>query len=217
MSLPTSILIESQFFPPITTFLAVAQTEQLVIEACEHYQKGSYRNRCHIAHSMGTQVLSVPLRKGKNAKLPIRDVEISYDIDWQKQHWQSLQTAYGSAPFWEYYSPLFESIYNQKYVYLLDLNTDILKLVLKILKLNNTIKVTFSEEYQKDYHSLSIHDRRNQISPKHTPQYFVKYSQLFQDRMDFIPHLSILDLIFCTGNRALDVLKSPHKLVSQEF
>lgn len=207
MHLSSTLLIESQFFPPIDTFISIIKNERLIIEACEHYQKGSYRNRCHITNSTGIQVLSVPLRKGKNAKQPIQEVQIAYDMDWQKQHWQSLQTAYGSAPFWEYYAPVFEKIYAQKYVYLFELNQEILKTLFKILKLQNTINVSLSETYEITYGD-SMQDFRNKISPKLPPQYQVKYAQLFQDRMDFIPNLSVLDLIFCTGNRALDVLKS---------
>ena len=118
MNSNNSLIIEVQYFPPIEYFKQLFQFPHVVIEAHENYQKGSYRNRCHIANSTGIQVLSVPLRKGKNAKQPIREVAIAYDMDWQKQHWQSIRTAYGSAPFWEHYASQLEPLFFKKYDYL---------------------------------------------------------------------------------------------------
>lgn len=207
MNSTSTIIVEAQFFPPIESFAHIVQHTHLIIEACEHYQKGSYRNRCHIANSTGLQSLSIPLSKGKNSKQPVRQVQISYDLDWQKQHWQSLQTAYGSAPYWEYYAPIFERIYIQKYEYLFDFNIEILKTLFKILKLNNSIDVSLSTTYEKAY-DASIQDIRNAITPRTQPLYNIQYAQLFQDRLAFQPNMSILDLVFCTGPRSVEILKS---------
>jgi WbqC-like protein family len=207
MNSTSTIILEAQFFPPIESFARIIQHTHLIIEACEHYQKGSYRNRCHIANSTGMQSLSVPLSKGKNSKQPIREVQISYDLDWQKQHWQSLQTAYGSAPYWEYYAPIFERIFSQKYQFLFEYNMEILKTLFKILKLNNSIDVSLSTTYEKTY-DASVQDIRNTITPRTNPIYNIQYAQLFQDRLDFLPNMSILDLIFCTGPRSVEILKS---------
>ena len=65
-----SILIEAQFFPSIEYLTRCVQADLVVIEAHEHFQKGSYRNRCHIAGANGIQVLSVPLRREKDGAIP---------------------------------------------------------------------------------------------------------------------------------------------------
>ena len=219
MNSNNSLIIEVQYFPPIEYFKQLFQFPHVVIEAHENYQKGSYRNRCHIANSTGIQVLSVPLRKGKNAKQPIREVAIAYDMDWQKQHWQSLQTAYGSAPFWEHYAPQLEPFFLKRWDYLFDLNMAILETFLKILKLKNTVTVSFSTDYEMNFTAKEIIDTpsgarqervdlRNKILPNKTNFQGEKYAQLFQERTGFLPNLSILDLIFCTGPQALTVIKS---------
>ncbi len=206
MNSNNSLIIEAQYFPPIEYFKQLFQFPHVVIEAHENYQKGSYRNRCHIAHSTGVQVLSVPLRKGKNAKQPIQDVAIAYDMNWQKQHWQSIRTAYGSAPFWEHYAPQLEPFFLKKWDYLFDLNMAILETFLKILKLKNSVSVSFPNDY-KTIFTEGI-DLRNKILPNKSDFQGEKYAQLFQERTGFLPNLSILDLVFCTGPQAMTVLKS---------
>jgi WbqC-like protein family len=223
------ILIESQFFPPIDYIVRCIQTDSVIIEAHEHFQKGSYRNRCHIAGANGLQVLSVPLRRStKDIKNDIGDigdignignigdigdirgiknVQIAYDVDWQKQHWRTLQTAYGSAPFWDFYAPVFERFFTHKFDYLLDYNVEILKTVFKLLKIEKTVNTSLSTTYNDIYTEGS--DLRNTINPKIKNELNpIIYSQLFNDRYAFIPHLSVLDLLFCCGNQSLAILKN---------
>ncbi len=212
-----SILIESQFFPPIEYLARCVQSESVIIEAHEHFQKGSYRNRCHIAGANGLQVLSVPLRRNKDIKNDIEDIKndirsiksikIAYDVDWQKQHWRTLQTAYGSAPFWDFYAPILERFFNQKFDYLLDYNVEILKIVFKLLKIEKMVNISLSTTYNGVFTEGS--DFRNTISPKiNSSLNPINYSQLFNDRYAFIPHLSVLDLLFCCGNQSLSILKN---------
>jgi hypothetical protein len=204
-----SILIESQFFPSIEYLAHCVQTESVMIEAHEHFQKGSYRNRCHIAGANGLQVLSVPLRRNKDGEnnKSIKSIKIAYDIDWQKQHWRTLQTAYGSAPFWDHYAPILERFFNQQFDYLLDYNVEILKTIFKLLKIDKTVNISLSTTYNGIYTEGS--DFRNTISPKiNSPLNPINYSQLFNDRYAFIPHLSVLDLLFCCGNQSLSILKN---------
>lgn len=209
-----TILIEAQFFPPITYFAHCVQADSVIIEAHEHFQKGSYRNRCHIAGANGLQTLNVPLRRQKDSDnienigdiKSIKNIKIAYDVDWQRQQWRSLQTAYGSAPFWDFYAPVFERFFTKRYDYLLEYNLDIIKTIFKLLKIEKDITLSLSTTYTDFFTEGS--DLRQTITPKtNSPMGVVNYSQLFNDRYAFIPHLSILDLLFCCGNQSLSVLK----------
>ena len=200
-----SILLETQFFPPISYISALMKHPSVCLEKNEHFQKGSYRNRCHIATAQGVQILSVPLKKGKNKQQIITDVQISNDINWQRPLWRTLQTAYGNAPFWEHYAPMIEPFFTKQYAFLFDYNTDILKTVLKILKRNTSISLSFTDTYNNaDFTEGG--DLRNHFTPKNETDNPKRYAQVFEDRNGFIPHLSILDLIFCSGNQSLDIL-----------
>ena len=72
----TNILLELPYLPPVSWMALAWQSKTLWLEACENYQKGSYRNRCHIAGPNGIQRLSVPLEKGKHQQTPIRQVRM---------------------------------------------------------------------------------------------------------------------------------------------
>ena len=130
-------------------------------------------------------------------------------MDWQKQHWRSLQTAYGSAPFWDFYAPVFERFFTSKFDFLLDYNVEILKIIFKLLKIDKTVNISLSTTYN-DVFTEGV-DFRNTINPKINNSINstnpVIYSQLFNDRYAFMPHLSVLDLLFCCGNQSLSILK----------
>ncbi len=202
------MLIETQFFPPIQYISTLIKYPSVILEKNEHFQKGTYRNRCHIATAQGVQTLSIPLKKGKNQQQIITDVQISYDVLWQRAFWRTLQTAYGNAPFWEHYAPVFEPFFTKKYNFLFDYNFEILQTLFKILKLNKSITVSFTDTYLPDF--TEGVDFRNQCIPQNQTENQTenpkRYAQVFEDRNGFIPHLSILDLIFCSGNQSLDIL-----------
>lgn len=194
------VLLSLQYLPPISWFLALAQAPKVYLEQHEHYVKGSYRNRCIIASVNGPERLSITLRKGKNQQQGIREVRIAYDEPWQIRHWRAICTAYGNSPFFEHYAELFEPFYKEKkYELLWDWNYDLLMLCLKILKLKTAI--LFTEKYEA--HPEYAIDLRNDFSPKTNNQSTgfqpIKYPQVFEDRLGFLPDLSILDLIFCAG------------------
>jgi WbqC-like protein family len=202
------------YFPNIEYLTKFVQFKDFLIEDAENFQKGSFRNRCYIATSMGETPLSIPLKKGKNNNQNIRDVAISYDVDWQRQHWQSIKTAYGSAPFWLYFAPVFEKFYQKNYTFLFDFNYDIMITVLNILKLNKDITLSFTGSYETQYTEGA--DFRTDFSLKNKTFKGQKYAQLFEDRVGFLPNLSALDLIMCSGNQSLDVLKKSSNLVNGE-
>lgn len=208
-------LLELQYLPPISYFAQLAYYSTIVIEQHEHYIKRSYRNRCHIAGANGVLRLSIPLEKGKNAGLNIRRVRIAYHDNWQQQHWQSLQSAYGNAPFFEYYADELYPIYQQPYELLWDWNWALLQLVLSWLPISPTILL--SDKYLKEP-SLDVIDLRNQIRPQHRPiatdaslppslrRAIPSYPQVFQEKTGFLANLSILDLLFCQGPAAVTFL-----------
>ncbi len=199
------VLLETQFFPPIQYLSTLIKHPSVILEKNEHFQKGTYRNRCTIATAQGVQTLSIPLKKGKNQQQIITDVQISYDAHWQRPFWRTLQTAYGNAPFWEHYAPVFEPFFTKNYTFLFDYNFEILQTLIKILKLQKSITVSFTDTYLSDF--TEGVDFRNQCTPQYQPENPKRYAQVFEDRNGFIPHLSILDLIFCSGNQSLDILK----------
>lgn len=204
-------LLELHYLPCIQYISKFCLHPNIWIEQHEHYQKGSYRNRTHIASANGLLRLSVPLIKGKHEQQNIRDVRIAYHEPWAAQHWHSIQTAYGNAPFFEYYSEYLKSVFEKKPAFLFDLNLELLKILLDLLSIDQQINL--SPEFYKDV-PRDWKDYRGAISPKNeqttSDPIFkeVKYVQVFEEKHGFIPNLSILDLLFCTGPGAAMLLEA---------
>lgn len=202
-------LLELPYWPPVSWLAIAWHSDTLWLECCEHYQKGSYRNRCHIAGPNGLQRLSIPLEKGKHQQSPIRDVRISYSEPWQKQHWRSIAAAYGNAPFFEHLEDRLAGFYEKRYPFLFDFNLEILHFILKWLDAPPAPRQTtqYFEQVQ-----TPLTDWRNQITPKAAtlPDWFLPkaYSQVFLERHGFLPDLSALDLLFCCGKQSGLILQA---------
>jgi len=184
------------YLPPIEFFKQLIDNKgkTIIIEKHEHFPKQTYRNRATVYGPNGKLNLIVPVLKGSKMHTSMKDVKISYDADWQRLHWLSLQTSYRSSAYFEFYEDDFAPFYEKKFEYLFDFNLELLTLLLKQLKLN--INLEFSKSYETDYEQ----DFRDTIHPKKESNYKpVKYFQVFEDKYDFMPNLSIVDLLFNQG------------------
>jgi hypothetical protein len=185
---------------------AWAYFDEVIIESKESYTKQSFRNRCQIRTANKIDDLIVPIQKG-NSNVPVQEIRIDQNQTWIKNHWRAIQSAYGNAPFFEHYKQDIEKILNNKPRFLFDLNLQFLELILKMIGLNK--KIIFSQKYEKKYPSV-IQDLRSKIHPKqlndvldfYNPQ---EYTQVFGNQ--FVKDLSVIDLIFCEGPNAINILK----------
>lgn len=193
-----SLLLSANYLPSVPYFHAVVNNDlPLLIERFEHYPKQTYRSRTRIATANGILELFLPIQHGRKMHVPIKDVKINYDHDWQRLHWMSLQAAYRSSAYFEYYEDDFAAFYEKKVEYLLDYNLSQLEMILKILKIKRSI--TLTDEYIRK--PLDVVDFRDVIHPKKASVYPnpKPYYQIFEDRNGFIPDVSIIDLIFNQG------------------
>ena len=201
---PSPAILEAQYLAPIQYYSKFLLYERIIIEKSEHYSKGSFRKRCMLAMSNGVQQLSIPLEKGKNQQTLISEVKIDNSQKWQQLHWRTIQTAYGSAPFYEHYSDKIKPFYSKEWIYLFDYCIDFQNHILSLLKIKTDI--TFNESFHKNYKEEEVIDLRNYIHPKNFNQKDIDsnfksivYPQVFEDRLGFVSNLSILDLLFCVG------------------
>jgi len=193
-----SVLVECHYLPSIAYFVAIQHAQQVMLEAKEYYLKQTYRNRCHIQTSQGPETLIVPLTS-KHGKVLIKDIRIDYSQKWLNNHWRTIQSAYGKAPFFEYYSEDLEKVLFTRNTFLYDLNHHLLSMCLAWLKWNISVSETLA--YEKDVPS-DCRDFRSVVNPKKsellksffTPQ---SYTQVFGNT--FAANMSLIDLIFCEG------------------
>ena len=206
LSKDTAILATA-YLPPVQYFSKLKSYNKCLIEHHEHFPKQTYRNRCEIYSPNGSLTLSVPLVK-RGQRQAVKDIRISYDSDWQKLHWRSLESSYRRSPFFEYYEDDLAPFYHdKKFEFLIDLNEAILPVLLDLLKLKVNYSFTFS--YEKEYPDAA--DFRSLISPKedikNDPDFRPEpYMQVFEPRHGFIPNLSVVDVLFNQGSKALDFI-----------
>jgi len=202
-----TVLIEAHYLPSIAYFAALHQASEIVLEKHEHYVKQSYRNRCYIVSASGKETLIVPLTS-KHGKVSISEVRIDYSQKWLNNHWRTIRSAYGKAPFFEHYADKLERHLLKRPIFLYDLNRDLLSMCLKWLKWDAVIKE--SEKFEKTP-SASIFDLRSILMAKdqsNLSQFYlpVPYRQVFGNT--FVGNVSVLDLIFCTGPEASRIISA---------
>ena len=198
-------LIESHYLPSIAYFAAVHGATDIMLEKHEHYVKQSYRNRCHIVSAQGRETLIIPLTS-KHGKVSISEVKIDYSQKWVNNHWRTIRSAYGKAPFFEHYADELEKQLFRRTIFLYDLTHDLLSMCLRWLKWSMTIKET--EKFEKTA-PASVLDLRSALNAKdqaNLSQFYlpITYRQVFGNT--FAVNVSVIDLIFCTGPEASGII-----------
>ncbi|MEM6361968.1 MAG: WbqC family protein [Bacteroidota bacterium] len=200
------LLIELHYFPCIEYFTCLHEYDVILIEAQENYIKQSFRNRCYIKDANGKLQLTVPVIGGRK-KISVKDIQIDHDQNWNQIHLRALRSAYGKAPFFEYYFDYFEKAFQKREKFLFDFNRNLLTVCLQVLGINKNILITktYTKGSQKNYSDL-----RNQISAKsdfanRTFYQAVEYYQVFGK--DFAPNLSVVDLIMNEGPNSAAIIQ----------
>jgi len=201
-----AVLLHPCYFGPISEFVAIAQAETLIFENEDNYQKQTYRNRMYIYGANGKLSLNIPIKHtgDKSQHQKYKDVRVENEFSWQKQHWKSLQTAYRTSPFFEYYEDDLAPLYEKKREFLLDFNYECLELLTECLQMDLNARKT--EEYILNP-PAPLEDLRGLVNAKQEVLKLEPYPQVFENKLGFIPGLSILDLLFNEGPNSINYLK----------
>ena len=184
------------------TLMTTAQT--LIIEQYDYYQKQTLRNRTYIHGANGKLLLSIPVKHlRKIGHQYYHNVAIENSFAWQKQHWKSIQSAYRSSPYFEFYEDDLAVFYNTSFSSLYAFNKAYFEILLKLVGWKP--RLVYTQSYEA---SIAATDIRAQIEQKNkTADVGLKYTQVFEEKNGFIPNLSIIDLLFNEGPSTLTLLK----------
>jgi WbqC-like protein family len=212
-----NLIVESQYFASIIFYKISYNSSNIIFEQCETYQKMSFRNRCQIAGALGVLDLSIPLVGGRGQKGLTRDVRIAGDRKWQADHWRTIVSCYNRSPWFEYYRDGLETLYRKPADFLMDWNQECLEWSLRVLGMTPMIGRT--AVYREAYGPDEGVDWRSRLVPRDREKWGVagtgsagyppatRYHQVFEERIGFMPYLSILDLIFCEGKEAIKYIR----------
>lgn len=220
------VLLETAFFPPVSYFAAIAEDftlsddgvksfipSRVKIEACETYQKQSYRNRCRIYAAGGPQNLNVPVvHEGGTSSLPIREIRVDYSTPWLMRMKRAIVSAYETSAWFDYYKDDIFDILDGMPERLFDLNMALLRFFLK--KIGIPADICLTDSYRRVGETVPGEcDLRNVIHPKRLNDILVRnglekpYFQVFAGKYGFVPDLSIMDLLFNEGSESISYVK----------
>ena len=193
--------------PSIEYFAHWHHHRHMIIEACEHYQKRSWRNKTAIIGPDHPLLLSVPLKKGKNNKVLIPEVEISYDEGWNRIHMTSIRTAYGKTAFFEELETDLEEIILQRHHTLWELNITLITFFTQLLRGDWSYSITDTYLHTTQDSLVDMRDGIPAGIQNPDIQEIPTYEQVHRLNKTFMPNLSILDLLCHLGPGATDYLE----------
>jgi len=202
-------LFSTAWFGPILYYALFKRADKRLIEGAENYIKQTYRNRCIIATANGPMTLSLPVKSSSAAKTTIKDVKLSNHGDWQRMHWHSIESAYNSSPFFEYYADDIRPFFEKKERWLFDYNEEIRNKICDLIGIEKDVETTKEYNCVLTSYVSEFLDLRDAIRPKSKrlkdlEKNIIKpYYQVFDLKFGFLPNLSILDLLFNMGPESI--------------
>lgn len=200
------IILSTAYLPNIQYFTKLLNGK-IILEQHENYIKQTYRNRCEILTANGVMPITIPVKRSSGSKIKIKDVRIDHTDNWQRIHWKAITAAYNSSPFFEYYIDDFLPFFEKKEEFLFDFNYKLLQTLIELTGIKTDIILSYNFIPVETH----IHDFRACITPKKQPEdiYFKPkpYYQVFSNKIDFMPNLSIIDLLFNEGNNTYSILR----------
>ncbi|HYD22063.1 MAG TPA: WbqC family protein [Flavipsychrobacter sp.] len=200
-------------FPNIYWWLLASEADEVVFDTAENFVKMSYRNRYYITGSNGLIQLTVPLLQGRNQRTPMQDILVDNKERWQVQHWRTIFSVYGRAPYFEHYAPTLQQLFLRKFDRLAVFNEATVRWTMEHAGIELTIEHT-AEHRGHVPHNLDIRRTfKPGLEKVALPATDALYYQLFAERNGFYPNLSILDLLFSEGPATKSIIREQKTII----
>jgi hypothetical protein len=187
-----------------TAWWAHLLSEECIIDIGENWIKQSARNRCEILTPNGVATLTVGVC-GRGDRVATKDVRIDYSKRWQHQHFHALLSAYKKSPYYDYYAEQFEPFYCRQWEWLAEYNLELTRTLLRMMGRSDELRI--SESYvEASEGDLDLRGKKQFLASTFAEP-LQPYTQVFCDRMEFVGGLSIIDLFFCEGPYASELLR----------
>jgi len=196
-----SLVVSTNYFGSISYYCELAKFDNVIIDSGERYEKQTQRTRTSILSANGCLQLSVPVIRPNGKNTQLKEVEISFKENWQKDHWRAIESAYQHSPFFFYYGEKIKELIFQPELSLIRYNDTIAQEVIKLLDLPILLSISDSCPTIIDKTDPRVWLNQKEI------EYPVKpYIQVFSDKFSFLSNLSIIDLVMNEGPLARDYI-----------
>jgi len=190
------------------------------------FEKNSFTNRNRIKGANGEFWLTVPVSLKNHLEKKIREIRIT-DFKWKKKHLQSIEQCYCKSPYYDVHAPFFRECYQRDWDTIDKLNEFLLRGLLEKLGIKVRIEKMSAYEFQATKSDLVLEicrkfaadtfifgaQGKDYVQPEdfrargveiHFQDYIhPKYNQMYGE---FIPTLSVIDLLFNAGPESRDII-----------
>jgi hypothetical protein len=220
------VILQPSYIPWRGYFDQIRRADLFIFYDDVQYDRRGWRNRNQIKTARGKHWLTIPVHsKGVGRDVLVKDVQINWSTPWEKTHLKSLTFAYNKTPYFKEYLSLLESFYTRHDECLADFTIETTILLSRELgiaatrflrssalpgitgaktdRLIQILKAVGAKHYisgpaARDYIEPEKFARAG-ITLEYMEYNYPEYPQLHPP---FDPYVSILDLLFMTGQDA---------------
>ena len=217
-------IVQSNFIPWRGYFSLIRSVDEFIILDSVQYTRRDWRNRNKIKSQNGVQWLTIPTQSKGNYSAKVNEIR-TLDSTWKDDHLNKLKILYGKSPFFDQFFPILQRAYGSESVEnLSDFNVRLLKEICCYLGFTPTITLdtNFSESLGSNQRLINLCKATGgqvYVTGPKAKSYLAEddftsqglniewftYSDahIYQQQWgEFIPDLSIIDIIFNLGEDA---------------
>ena len=215
---------QPNYLPYLGFFDKMRRADIFIIEDNVQFERQGFTSRNKVMTADGVRWLTVPIEHA-NKPLLINEVKVANNAEpsWERKHWLTLKHSYCKAPFWSEYSDFFRKTYEREWTMLIDLNMHLIKGIMRFLDIEKPLVYSSSLSATGKKSELIVAQCKEvganvQLAGKGCKNYIdqplfqkegiklifqeFKHPQYPQTCAGFVPNLSVVDFLFCTGAKS---------------
>lgn len=223
-------LLQPGYLPWLGFFEQMLRDEVFVLYDDVQYTKKDWRNRNRIKSAQGPLWLTVPVVTSGRFTQPIYEVRVDNSVNWQKRHLGSIEMNYRRAPHFEWcYEPLAATL-SQPFDLLVDLDEATIRTLCSLLGFEREIRRATEYDLQDPDQNGHVIECMKKVGKPilyngaasraiiDLPRFrqegldvvFQDYSHPTYPQLwgDFVPYLSVVDLLMNCGPGSLAIVAS---------
>lgn len=218
---------QPNYLPWIGFFDKLDQVDIFVLLDTAIYSKTSYVNRNYVKTPAGKHRLTVPIKE-KNR--PIHQLVIDNATNWKKTHWRVIESNYKKSLYWDNYSEVFRNVYAQNWERLVEFNVALIHVF--VVTLGIETKILLESELERDFGTgnarnveivnflkgtsyisgtgAKVYNNQNEFQEQGITLQYQQFQHPIYTQLwgEFIPNLSMIDMLFTCGPEAMNLLRT---------